>query len=195
MPAFRIFDPYAFLNAEEQGPPTEKAAKAWNPEPDPTRGLAGLATLAGVPIVDRTAPGSDGEYSGGGPDSADDSLENGDQTVAAAKVAKVAKDEGGAPAASKSECDFEAVHQDCDNARSPEPQLISPASWFEHCAPAAPREPPYDQPCPARRGRVERKGVALLHFCVTCGAWGAFGYGVFADRPGRWYCLNHRPSG
>jgi hypothetical protein len=194
MPAFRIFDPYAFLDAEQQGSPTE-SAEACNPEPKPTRGLAGLATLAGVPNADRVSPRSGGEYCEGGPISGVDSIENSEQTVVAAKVAKVAKDEGGAPAASKSECDFEVVHQDCGNAPQSEAQLISPASWFEHCAPTAPREPPYDQPCSARRGLVERRGVALLHFCVTCGAWGAFGYDVFGDRPGRWYCLKHRPSG
>ncbi len=157
MPAFRIFDPYAFLNAKNREAPTEKAAKGCNPEPEPTRGLAGLATLAGLPTGDCISPGADGENSEDSRISAGAALENSEQTVAAA--------------------------------------MISPASWFERCTPPTLGEPPYDRPCPVRRGRVERRGAALLHFCVSCGAWGAFGYGVFGDRPGRWYCFEHRPSG
>jgi hypothetical protein len=73
-------------------------------------------------------------------------------------------------------------------------QLIAPAQLFARYVSRRLEEPPYDQPYPARRGRNERQGVAHLHFCVTCRAWGAFGYGVFGDRPGRWYCFAHRPS-
>ena len=29
-----------------------------------------------------------------------------------------------------------------------------------------------------RRGRVERREGLFLHFCIDCGAWGAYGYGV-----------------
>jgi hypothetical protein len=73
--------------------------------------------------------------------------------------------------------------------------VIAPQSLSGGVASPQPEdEPPYDQPCVARRGRVQRQGCAFLHFCVTCGAWGAFGYGVTGDRPGLWYCLPHRPA-
>jgi hypothetical protein len=72
-----------------------------------------------------------------------------------------------------------------------EPALLAPGNWFDRFGP--PGEPSFDQPCPSRRGLVESRGVVLLHFCVTCGAWGAFGYGVVDGRPGRWYCREHRP--
>ena len=57
-------------------------------------------------------------------------------------------------------------------------------------------EPAYSEPCIARRGRVEARDGLFLHFCVECGAWGAFGYGVNlrADQLGRWYCAAHRPK-
>ena len=76
-----------------------------------------------------------------------------------------------------------------------EPEVIAPVSWYEHLAPPELRATPYDQACPERRGRVERVGAAFLHFCVSCGAWGSFGYGVTRDQPGLWYCGNHRPRG
>jgi hypothetical protein len=76
-----------------------------------------------------------------------------------------------------------------------EAQVLAPAPWFERHAPRVPGEPSYDQPCAARRGRVERQAAAHLHFCVICGAWGGFGYGVIGDRPGQWYCREHRPIG
>jgi hypothetical protein len=48
-----------------------------------------------------------------------------------------------------------------------------------------------------RRGRVgyDKEG-RFLHYCVVCGEWGAFGYGVFLRRgqPGKWFCGNHKPS-
>jgi hypothetical protein len=58
-------------------------------------------------------------------------------------------------------------------------------------------EPSLEQPCAARRGRVEERERVLLHFCAECGAWGAFGYGVNlrCGRLGRWYCAAHRPLG
>ena len=58
-------------------------------------------------------------------------------------------------------------------------------------------EPAYSEPCIARRGRVGSRGGLFLHFCVECGAWGSFGYGVNlrADQLGRWYCAAHRPQG
>jgi hypothetical protein len=75
-----------------------------------------------------------------------------------------------------------------------EPALLAPGIWFNRFGP--PGEPPFDQPCPSRRGLMERRGAVFLHFCVTCGAWGAFGYGAFGHRPGRWYCREHyrRPA-
>jgi hypothetical protein len=73
-------------------------------------------------------------------------------------------------------------------------EVIAPAPWYEHIVTPRPEETPYDQPSPARRGRIERAGPALLHFCIICGAWGSFGYGVTPDRPGLWYCGGHRPN-
>jgi hypothetical protein len=34
------------------------------------------------------------------------------------------------------------------------------------------------------------------HYCAVCGNWGAFGYGVSLqnDKPGIWYCFEHRPQ-
>lgn len=70
------------------------------------------------------------------------------------------------------------------------------APLFRPVSPAE-SEPGLSQPCPARRGRVETRDGLFLHFCVECGAWGAFGYGVNlqADHLGRWYCAAHRPQG
>jgi hypothetical protein len=57
-------------------------------------------------------------------------------------------------------------------------------------------EPAYSEPCIARRGRVGSRGGLFLHFCVECGAWGAFGYDVNfrTDQLGHWYCAAHRPK-
>ena len=73
-----------------------------------------------------------------------------------------------------------------------QPTLLAPGLWFDRFG--LPGEPAFDEPCVPRRGRVERQGRLFLHFCVTCGAWGAFGYGVTTDCPGRWYCREHRPK-
>jgi hypothetical protein len=165
------------------------------PEPEPGERLAGLATLAGIRAADRVSPSSIRECSEEVPGSIGGVLENGDETAEAAKSAKIAKDEGGAAAAWASRCGpFGAVQLDGGNEPQSEPQLISPVSWMERYGPPALGEPPYDQPCLARRGQVKREGAAFLHFCVNCGAWGAFGYDVFGDRRGRWYCSEHRPS-
>jgi hypothetical protein len=67
------------------------------------------------------------------------------------------------------------------------------APWFGQ-APAE-GEPPYDEPCPARRGVVRRPRGRFEHFCAVCGAWGAYGFEVTAKEPGRWYCFRHRASG
>jgi hypothetical protein len=68
----------------------------------------------------------------------------------------------------------------------------------ESTVPEGNGEPGLNQPCAARRGRVEElPGGSLLHFCTECGAWGVFGYGVNmrAGRQGRWFCAAHRPQG
>ena len=39
-------------------------------------------------------------------------------------------------------------------------------------------EPGLEEPCAARRGRVQEINGALLHFCVECGRFGAFGYDI-----------------
>jgi hypothetical protein len=58
-------------------------------------------------------------------------------------------------------------------------------------------EPGLEQPCAARRGRVQAVDRTFLHFCVRCGRFAAFGYGVHlsAGRLGRWYCGEHRRQG
>jgi hypothetical protein len=58
-------------------------------------------------------------------------------------------------------------------------------------------EPGLEQPCAARRGRVRELDRTFLHFCVHCGRFASFGYGVHlsAGRLGRWYCGEHRPEG
>jgi hypothetical protein len=58
-------------------------------------------------------------------------------------------------------------------------------------------EPGLEQPCAARRGRVQELDRTFLHFCVHCGRFASFGYGVHlsAGRLGRWYCGEHRPEG
>jgi hypothetical protein len=53
-------------------------------------------------------------------------------------------------------------------------------------------EPPYARPYDLRRGKIIRSGSSFLHFCVICGAWGTYGYGVTNDQTGRWYCREHR---
>jgi hypothetical protein len=58
-------------------------------------------------------------------------------------------------------------------------------------------EPNLEMPCSSRRGRVQSLDGMILHFCVQCGAYGPFGYGVNlrSRRLGRWYCSKHRPEG
>jgi hypothetical protein len=194
MAAFRFFDPYAFSDDEEQAVSTERAAEPLGPEPA-ERDLASLAGLAGVPADNRVSARTNKELSQDATTSVGDAAQNGGQRVQAAKAAKPAKDEVDIladPASGRSPLD--ADHQ-ARGEPGTESQLIAPASWFARYASQHQEEPPYDQPCPDRRGRVKREGAAFLHFCVICGAWGAFGYDVFGDRPGRWYCFEHRPSG
>ena len=67
---------------------------------------------------------------------------------------------------------------------------------FEPATLAARDEPIVEQPWAPRRGRVEEHGDLLLHFCVDCGRFGPYGYGVHlgAGQLGRWYCREHRPE-
>jgi hypothetical protein len=71
-------------------------------------------------------------------------------------------------------------------------QLLAPL--FQPLSPVD-GEPGFDQPCDTRRGRVEERPDGFLHFCLVCGRWGAFGYGVSLRRGrlGHWYCAAHRP--
>jgi hypothetical protein len=57
-------------------------------------------------------------------------------------------------------------------------------------------EPGHEHPCAPRRGRLQELNGVFLHFCVECGRFGAYGYGVRlrAGRFGRWYCHEHRPD-
>ena len=57
-------------------------------------------------------------------------------------------------------------------------------------------EPSLEQPCAARRGRVQELNGAFMHFCVRCGRFAAFGYGVRlrTGQLGHWYCGEHRPG-
>jgi hypothetical protein len=73
---------------------------------------------------------------------------------------------------------------------------FAPVPRFDRKARVAEGEPGLDMPCAARRGRTQEMEGAFLHFCVECGAFGAFGYGVSlrAGRLGRWYCAEHRPE-
>lgn len=67
---------------------------------------------------------------------------------------------------------------------------------FERLVPHDASEPGLEQPCAARRGRVQELEGAFLHFCCRCGRFAAFGYGVRlrAGQLGRWYCGEHRPA-
>ena len=56
-------------------------------------------------------------------------------------------------------------------------------------------ELPYDHPHDHRCGRIIRNDGSFLHFCMICGAWGTYGYGVTDDQSGRWYCHEHRLQG
>ena len=71
--------------------------------------------------------------------------------------------------------------------------IIAPVCWAAAAADERP-EPAFEMPCPERRGLVEKRGGAFLHFCRECGRWGAYGYGCSGDNPGRWYCREHRPN-
>jgi hypothetical protein len=75
-----------------------------------------------------------------------------------------------------------------------ENQSVAPWASSKTVSLFAEGEPGPEQPCTARRGRVEQSGGVLLHFCVECGRFGFYGYGVRlrAGQLGRWYCREHR---
>jgi hypothetical protein len=78
-----------------------------------------------------------------------------------------------------------------------EANLVAPPDWFQRVASPVQGEPSLDEPCAERRGRIEElPGRVFLHFCIECGRWGAFGYGVNlrTGRLGAWYCATHRPQ-
>jgi hypothetical protein len=79
---------------------------------------------------------------------------------------------------------------------SNENRLAAPCAPCRTVTPLSQGEPSFDQPCSARRGRIEQSGGALLHFCVECGRLGFYGSDVHlrAGRLGRWYCREHRPQ-
>src|SRR5262249_44632854 len=81
-------------------------------------------------------------------------------------------------------------------ASAKEVGLLAPPPVFGRVTQPAEGEPGLEQPCAARRGRIQELEGAFLHFCIECGAFGAFGYGVSlrAGRLGRWYCAEHRPG-
>lgn len=123
-------------------------------------------------------------------------LDSADQLAASAKVAnpaKVGEGEAGTLAALAALA-AQTPEIEISAPAIVEPDMLAPAAWFECAAAPVPGEPPFDQPCPARRGRDDRRGPMHLHFCLECGAWGAYGYGVSGDLSGRWYCRDHRPG-
>jgi hypothetical protein len=66
---------------------------------------------------------------------------------------------------------------------------------FARVLPMADGERGVEHPCAARRGRARVVDGAFLHFCVECGRFASFGYGVRlrAGQLGRCYCGEHRP--
>jgi hypothetical protein len=77
-----------------------------------------------------------------------------------------------------------------------EANLVAPPDWFQRVASPSEGDPSFDEPCAERRGRIEElPGRVFLHFCIECGRWGAFGYGVNlrVGRLGGWYCTTHQP--
>jgi hypothetical protein len=76
-----------------------------------------------------------------------------------------------------------------------EAELLAPTPLFGRVT--QPVEPGLEQPCASRRGRVQELDGVFLHFCVECGRFGPYGYGVHlrAGQLGRWYCSAHRSQG
>jgi hypothetical protein len=57
-------------------------------------------------------------------------------------------------------------------------------------------EPGQEEPCAARKGLVVEIDGPLTHFCVECGRFARFGFGVRLrlGKVGQWYCKEHRPT-
>jgi hypothetical protein len=138
-----------------------------------------------------------------------DALKNGNYALAPPKPPKASKadaaDRTKADAADRTKADalgglgaLDGLGTEIQNpAAEPEPaELIAPLPWFEFVTRPAEGEPGFEKPCAARRGRVEERDGVFVHFCIECGRWGAYGYGVNvrAGRLGRWYCAAHRPG-
>jgi hypothetical protein len=77
-----------------------------------------------------------------------------------------------------------------------ENKLLAPTPLSERGEQPAEGEPGHEHPCAARRGRLQEFNGVFLHFCVECGRFGPYGYGVRlrAGQLGRWYCREHRPN-
>jgi hypothetical protein len=163
--AFRRFDPYAALARYQ---PQTLAALA---------GLAGAVPDTGnredAPTIPDFMPAD----------------QNQSRRDTAAKAAKPAKAEGGEP---ETLATLAGPAPNFENPEDGRATVLSPPRWF--AASSASDEPPYDKPCTIRRGLIRRPEGRFEHFCVTCGAWGAFGFGVTGDAAGRWYCFRHRPK-
>jgi hypothetical protein len=83
------------------------------------------------------------------------------------------------------------IHTDVGGAT-----IIAPVNLVDRSV-FSPDEPTLAEPWPERRGRIERRGGALLHFCAVCGAWGTYGFGVSlrTSNSGKWFCAAHRDGG
>ena len=81
-------------------------------------------------------------------------------------------------------------------ATARENKLLAPTPLSERGEQPAEGEPGHEHPCAARRGRLQELNGVFLHFCVECGRFGPYGYGVRlrAGQLGRWYCREHRPQ-
>jgi hypothetical protein len=81
-------------------------------------------------------------------------------------------------------------------ATARENKLLAPTPLSERGEQPAEGEPGHEHPCAARRGRLQELNGVFLHFCVECGRFGPYGYGVRlrASQLGRWYCREHRPQ-
>jgi hypothetical protein len=53
-------------------------------------------------------------------------------------------------------------------------KLLAPTLISESPAESAEGEPGHEQPCAARRGRVQELDGVFLHFCVECGRFGSY---------------------
>src|SRR5215469_9980659 len=159
MRAFRFFDPWSALeNATLPTAPAKVANPAKAGEASTLAALAGLAS--GAHPADCVSPGPNGEFLDDAL-SAGDAPQNGEEPVPAAKVAKAAKAEVDATADPISRCHLsKPIRQDCGNELRTESQLVAPGRWFAPYLSRRTEEPPYDQPCPERRGRDEYEGRA-----------------------------------